>query len=103
MLSEADYEAIEILQDRFGKTQQIIVTVAHMDELLRLPRCIGDRISQLRSIYDKISINIHGLESLGIKSESVRKIFDSVIMSKLPLEYNSLQVARLTILGTRGR
>ena len=69
MLSETDYEAIEILQDRFGKTQQIIVTVAHMDELFRLPRCIGDRISQLRSIYDKISINIHGLESLGIKSE----------------------------------
>ena len=93
-LSEANYEAaIAILQDRFGKTQQIIS--AHMDELLRLPSCSGDRISQLRSIYDKISINIRGLESLGIKSDQYGSFLIPVIMSKLPLEVR-LQVARLT-------
>ena len=93
-LSEANYEAaIAILQDRFGKTQQIIS--AHMDELLRLPSCSGDRISQLHSIYDKISINIRGLESLGIKSDQYGSFLIPVIMSKLPLEVR-LQVARLT-------
>lgn len=66
-----------------------------MDELLRLPSCIGDRNSQLCSIYDKISINIHGLESLGIKSDHYGSFLISVIMSKLPFEV-CLQVAQLT-------
>ena len=57
-----------------------------MDELLRLLSCSGDRISQLRSIYDKISINICGLESLGIKSDQYGSFLIPVIMSKLPLE-----------------
>ena len=93
-LSEANYEAaIAILQDRFGKTQQIIS--AHIDELLRLFSCSGDRISQCRLIYDKISINIHGLESLGIKSDQYGSFLIPVIMSTLPLEV-CLQVARLT-------
>ena len=93
-LSEANYEAaIAILQDRFGKTQQTIS--AHMDELLRLPSCSGDRISQLRSIYDKITINIRGLESLGINSDQYVSFLIPVIMSKLPLDVR-LQVAWLT-------
>ena len=93
-LSEANYVvAIEILQDRFGKTQQIIS--AHVDELLKLPSCSGDRTSQLCSIYDKISINIRGLESLGIRSAQYGSFLIPVIMSKLPLEVR-LQVARLT-------
>ena len=72
-LSEANYvAAIEILQDRFGKTQQIIS--AHMDELLKLPICSGDRTSQLRSIYD----NKHSWFRIsGYKVRSVRKFFDS--------------------------
>ena len=93
-LSEANYEAaIVILQDRFGKTQQIIS--AHMDELLRLSSCSGDHISQLRSIYDKISTNICGLESLSIKSDQYGSFLIPVIMSKLPLELG-LKVAQLT-------
>ena len=57
-----------------------------MDELLRLPGCSGDHISQLHSIYDKISINIRGLESLGIKSDQYGSFLIPVIMSKLPLK-----------------
>ena len=90
-LSEANYEAaVPILQNRFGKTLQIIS--AQMDELLRLPSCSGDCISQLHSIYDKISIIIRGLESLGIKSDQYGSFLIPVIMSKLLLEV-SLQVA----------
>jgi len=48
--------AIELLQNRFGKTQNIIST--HTDELVKIPACSGDKASQLWLIYDKISINI---------------------------------------------
>jgi len=48
--------AIELLQNRFGKTQNIISM--HMDELLKIPVCSGDKASQLRFVHDKISINI---------------------------------------------
>lgn len=48
--SEANYDsAIELLQNRFGKTQNIIST--HMDELLKIPGCTSDKASQLRFIY----------------------------------------------------
>ena len=65
-----------------------------MDELLRLPSCSCDHISQLHSIYDKINMNIHGLESLGIKSDQYGSSLIQVIMSKLPLDV-CLQVAQL--------
>ena len=63
-LTESNYQsAIDILNQRFGKTQHIIST--HMDELLTIPACITDKTSQLRFVYDKISINVRGLEALG--------------------------------------
>ena len=93
-LSEANYPAaIDILKDRFGKPHQIIA--AHMDEFIKLPECNGDKASQLRLIYDRISVNIRGLESLGIKSEQYGSFLIPVIMSKLPLEVR-LQIARVT-------
>ena len=64
-LSESNYQAaVEILHERFGKTQQIIS--ADIDEFLRLPTCTWDKPGQLRIIYDKIKINVRGLESLAI-------------------------------------
>ena len=64
-LSESNYQAaIDILKQRFGKTQHIISM--HMDELLKIPACTTDKTSQLRFIYDKLSINVRGLESLGV-------------------------------------
>ena len=54
-LTNANYQsAVEILHQRFGKPQQIIST--HMDELLKIPACTSDKASQLRFVYDKISI-----------------------------------------------
>ena len=45
-LSESSYQAaFEILNERFGKTQQIIS--AHMDELHNLPTCTWDKPCQL--------------------------------------------------------
>ena len=42
-LSESNYQAaVEILHERFGKTQQIISS--HMDELLKLPTGAWDKL-----------------------------------------------------------
>ena len=67
-ITESNYQAaIDILHERFGKSQQIIS--GHMDELLKIPPCIGDKASQLRFVYDKLSVNVQGLETLGVKSD----------------------------------
>ena len=84
-LSESNYQAaIDILNQRFGKTQHIIYT--HMDELLKIPACTTDKTSQLRFIYDKISINVRGLEALGVNSSQYGSLLIPVVMSKLPQE-----------------
>ena len=93
-LSESNYQAaVEILHERFGKTQQIIS--AHMDEPLKLPTCTWDKPGQLRIIYDKIKINVRGLESLGVKAEQYGSFLIPVIMSRLPAEVR-LHVARVS-------
>ena len=93
-LSESNYQlAVEILHERFGKTQQIIS--AHMDELLKLPTCTWDKPGQLRIIYDKIKINGRGLERLGVKAEQYGSFLIPVIMSRLPAEVR-LHVVRVS-------
>ena len=93
-LSEANYTAaLEILEERFGKPQQIIS--AHMDDMLKIIPCNSDKVSHLRSVYDKIHINIRGLESLGVTPEQYGSFLIPVIMSKLPSDVR-LQVARVT-------
>ena len=83
--TEANYNsAIEILQKRFGKRQNIISK--HMDEMLKIPECVNDNAPQLRLVYDKISANIRGLESLGVSSNQYGSLLIPVIMSKLPHE-----------------
>ena len=93
-LSEANYEAAkEILKQRYGRLQQAIAT--HMDELLKIPSSVGEKSSQLRYVYDKVSIHVPGLESLGVTAEQYDSMLIPVIMSKLPTEIR-VQIARLT-------
>ena len=93
-LSEANYVAAkEILKQRYGRPQQVIA--AHMDELLKIPSCIGEKSSQLCYVYDKVSIHVRGLESLGVTAEQYGSMLIPVVMSKLPTEIR-VQIARLT-------
>ena len=93
-MSEANYTAAtEILKERFGRTQTIIL--AHMESLLQLPVCAGDRSSHLHLVYDKIKVNVHGLESLGVRAEQYGSFLIPIIMAKLPSEVR-LQIARVT-------
>ena len=84
-LTSANYDAaIEILQERFGKTQQIIA--AHIDQILQIPACTEGRTGQLRFAFDKISVHVRGLASLGIAAEQYGSLLIPVIMAKLPSE-----------------
>ena len=90
-LTEANYDsAIELLK-RFGNTKQIIAT--HMEEIFRLPACIGDRAQPLRRLYDKMMVHIRGLKSLGIETTQYGSVLIPVLMSKLP-DGVRLRVAR---------
>ena len=57
-----------------------------MDELLKIPGYTSDKTLQLRFVYDKISLNVRGLESLGVSSSQYGSLLIPVIMSKLPQE-----------------
>ena len=96
-LSESNYQAaVELLHQRFGNPQHIIST--HMDELLKIPACTGEKASQLRFLYDKISINVRGLEALGVNSSQYGSLLIPVVMSKLPQDVR-IQIARNTSQG----
>lgn len=92
-LTDANYEvAVTILKQRYGNKQQVIS--AHMDELLNIPTC-GDKVHQLKFVYDKINVHVRGLEALGVDSEKYGSLLIPIIMARLPKEI-SLRVARRT-------
>lgn len=83
--TESNYNAaVDILKERFGKTQLIIS--GHMDELLKLPNCPNDRASSLRYLYDKVSVHVRGLDSLGVSPDHYGSLLIPIIMGKLPAE-----------------
>ena len=65
-----------------------------MDKIPKIPGCVSDNTAQLRLVYDRLSINVRGLESLGISSNQYGSLFIPVL-SKLPPEIR-VQVARNT-------
>ena len=88
-LSEANYAAaIELIKERFRRTQQIIS--AYIDELLKLPSCTDDNAIQIRYVYDRISVNVQGLKSLRIGSDQYGSFMIPIIMAKLPDAVNIL-------------
>ena len=95
ILTEANYHlAIELLKERFGQPQQIIS--AHMDELLKIQGCNdSDRFTSLRYVYDKITVHVRGLASLGVDSEQYGSLLIPIVMAKPPSELR-LRVARDT-------
>ena len=91
-LNEGNYEsAIGLLKDRFGRPQQIIS--AHMEELIKVSPCVGDKPSSLRYVYDKINVNIRGLSAMGITATQYGSLLIPIIMTKLIPEL-CLRIAR---------
>ena len=84
-ITEENYDAaVDIIKKRFGKPQQLIS--AHMDELLKISTCPTDKPYQLRYLYDKLNVNIRGLEALGVKASQYESLLIPIIMAKLPPE-----------------
>ena len=93
-ITEENYDAaVDIINKRFGKPQQLIS--AHMDELLKISTCSTDKPYQLRYLYDKLSVNIRGLEALGVKANQYGSLLIPIVMAKLPPEIR-VHVARNT-------
>ena len=93
-ITEENYDAaVDIINKRFGKPQQLIS--AHMDELLKISTCSTDKPHQLRYLYDRLNVNIRGLEALGVKSTQYGSLLIPIIMAKLPPEIR-VHVARNT-------
>ena len=93
-LTDASFaHARKLSEDRYGKTQVIIS--AHMDNLIKINPCANDKPNQLRYMFDQIRVQIRGLESLGVKTESYGQLLIPIIMLKLPSEIR-LQVSRVT-------
>ena len=57
-----------------------------MDELLRIPPCSNDKIGQLRFVYGKINIHVHGLKAFGIDSGQYGSLLIPIILSRVPNE-----------------
>ena len=66
-----------------------------LDELLKLPCCSGDKVAQLHAVYDKISVNVRGLEAIGVKADRYGSFLILIIMGNLPADVR-LQIARVT-------
>ena len=74
--------AVKLLKERFGNKQKIIS--AYMDELLDLKALGKEDPTQLRKVYDKINIQIRGLEALDVTSDTYGVLLVPAIMSRLP-------------------
>ena len=62
-------------------------------KILKIQVSTDGRLSSLRYLYDKISVNVRGLASLGISSDQYGSIFIPIVMSKLSGDVR-LQIAR---------
>jgi hypothetical protein len=63
-----------------------------MDVILKIQACTSNRTGQLRYVYDKISVHVRGLATLGV-SEQYGSILIPIIISKLPSDI-CLEIAR---------
>ena len=90
-LTEGNYNtAIGILKERFGKSQQ-----SYMKDFWKIPVCTNDKPSQLLSLYDKINVNVHGLEALGMGVKECGSFLILIVIDWLPADV-CLQIARAT-------
>ena len=82
-LTSANYfEAISILQKRFGDQQHIISK--HMEALLNLEFSSTYSVKLLRQLYDKIECHIRSLAMLGVATGSYSSVLTPTILGKLP-------------------
>ena len=56
-----------------------------MDEMLKLPSLHSNsRIQEIRSVLDRLTIHVRGLETLGVDAQQYGSLLIPIVMSKLP-------------------
>ena len=80
-ITDACYDqAIDLLQSRFGRQQD--VKFAHMLELLNITP--ATKLTDLRSVIDKVEGHLRCLTTLGFSEKDNSELFTCVLLSKLP-------------------
>lgn len=88
-VTEGNYQAaVDLLKERFGKTDVIVND--HMSHLLNLRSVASHNVAQLRTLYDNIAVHVRSLESLGISHQSYGVLLLTSIKQKLPKSYPQL-------------
>ena len=83
-LTSANYTiACKVLEERFGKKEQIIF--AHIQALLNMSMpTVGSRMQNLRSFQDKLLSHVRCLETMDVKGDTYGIFLTPVILSRLP-------------------
>ena len=74
-------EAINILKNRFGNKQ--IIILSHMNSFLKLPLVKENDLQQFRSFYDEVDLNVRVVVTLGVAVESFGTLVLTDIIDKL--------------------
>ena len=77
-------EALELLQNRYGKTQQIIP--AHMNALVKMSSVDNEDLSGLRKFFDAVTSHVRSVVNFGVKSKTYGSLLCPIILQKLPNE-----------------
>ena len=87
-LTKENYrKAAELLKERFSKTQNL--TNTNMESLSKIHVPSSDT-ENLRELYDICEANIHGLETLGIMTESYGSLLIPILLKKIPEDISHL-------------
>ena len=92
LTAENFVQGMTILKDRFGNKQLIISK--HMNALLALDKVRSSfHIRELRSVYDKVVVNLRALRAYDIHSKHFGPMLIPVILEKLPADIK-LEISR---------
>ena len=85
-LSTNNYaEALHILQERFGNKQSLIA--AHMEDLRSIKKIESlKQVKELRSMYDKLEMNIRNLKDLEVETCTYGPLLIAIISERIPKE-----------------
>ena len=82
LTSDNHKEALALLQNRIGNTQQIIA--AHMNALAKMRSVDNKDLSELRKHFDDVTSHVRSLVKL--ESQTYRSLLCPIILEKLPNE-----------------
>ena len=75
---------LEILQNRYGNTQQIIA--AHINALVKMSSVNNEWLRWLRKFFDDVTSRVKSLVKLGVESRTHGLLLCPIILETLPQE-----------------